>query len=181
MVKPTSTAAIASATGRPWEEWVALLDEAGARGAKHTAIARLALERMPPRVEQDEWWAQGVAVAYEQHTGLRVPGQTCDGDFQLSTSRTASGDKDEVLARWLGLVDGREEFGGVPVDGEPSTSQTEKWRYWRVPLADGSRVAANISDKPKGRASVGIVHTKLDSAEAVERWRPIWKELLGRL
>lgn len=181
MVKPSNTAAIASATGRQWDEWVDLLEAAGAREMTHSAIARVALEQMPESVERAEWWAQGTAVAYEQHAGLRVPGQSCDGDFQLSTSRTVAGDKDSALQAWTGLVAGREEFGGVPVDGEASMTRSEKWRYWRVPLADGTRVALNFSDKAGGKATVGLVHTKLDSAEAIDYWRPVWKELLGQL
>lgn len=181
MVKPSNTAGIASATGRPWEAWVDLLDVAGAREMNHTQIARLTLEHMPDSVERAEWWAQGTAIAYEQHTGLRVPGQTCDGDFQTSASRTVPGDMDQALAAWRGLVDGREEFGGVPLDGPATSSSTEKWRYWRVPLADGTRVSVNISAKPGGKASVGVNHTKLDSAEAIEFWRPLWKQLLAQL
>lgn len=181
MVAPSNTAGIARATGRPWDEWVSLLESAGARDLNHTAIARLTLQHMPATVEQPEWWAQGTAIAYEQHAGLRVPGQSCDGDFQLSTSRTVAGDRDHALAVWLELVDGREEFGGVPVEAPAATSSTEKWRYWRVPLADGTRVAVNISDKPGGKASVGVNHTKLDSAEAIDFWRPIWKALLAQL
>lgn len=185
MVKPFNTSPIASATGRPWDEWVDLIEQAGAREMNHTAIARVALEQMPGSVERAEWWAQGTAIAYEQHAGLRVPGQSCDGDFQLSTSRTVAGDKDTALQAWTELVDGREEFGGIPVEGEPSVTRSEKWRYWRVPLADGTRVALNFSDKVAGKsgqkAAVGLVHTKLDSAEAIDYWRPVWKELLGQL
>lgn len=181
MVQPTNTAAIATATGRPWSEWVELLEEGGARELNHTAIAALARELMPATTERQEWWAQGVAVAYEQHAGLRVPGQSCDGDFQLSTTRTVDGDMDTALGAWDAVVGAREEFGGVPVDGEVSTSSTERWRYWRVPLADDSRVAVNITDKAPGRATVGLVHSKLDSAEAIEQWRPVWKSLLAQL
>lgn len=181
MVTPSNTSGIARATGRPWDEWVALLEEAGARDLGHTAIAKLTLEYMPDAVERREWWAQGTAIAYEQHVGLRVPGQSCDGDFQFSTSRTVAGDKDQALAAWLRVIDAREEFGGVPVEAPAATSRTEKWRYWRVPLADGTRVAVNISDKPGGKASVGVNHTKLDSAVAIEFWRPLWKQLLAQL
>lgn len=181
MVKPSNTSAIATATGRPWEEWVTLLEHSGARELNHTAIARLALDLMPESAEQKEWWAQGTAVAFEQYAGLRVPGQTCDGDFQLSTTRTVAGDKDDALRAWLDLVGSREEFGGVPLDGAASTSSTERWRYWRAPLADGTRVAVNISDKQSGKSSLGLVHSELDSAEAVEHWRPFWKDLLARL
>lgn len=181
MVKSSNTAAIASATGRAWEDWVELLEAAGAREMNHTAIAKLALEHMPDSAERREWWAQGTAVAYEQHAGLRLPGQSCDGDFQFSTSRTVAGDKDAALDAWLAVVDSREEFGGVPVDGEAALSSSDKWRYWRAPLADGTRVSVNISDKPNGKATVGVNHTKLDSAEAIEFWRPLWKGLLAQL
>lgn len=181
MVQPTNTSAIATATGRPWQEWVELLDGAGARAMNHTAIAALARDLMPVATPQQDWWAQGTAVAFEQHAGLRVPGQTCDGDFQLSTTRTVTGDKDATLRAWLEVIGPRQEFGGVPLDGEVSTSSTERWRYWRAPLADGSRVAVNITDKTPGKASIGLVHSKLDSAEALEHWRPIWKDLLGHV
>ncbi|MBB0968370.1 hypothetical protein G6016_05220 [Dietzia aerolata] len=181
MVKPSNTVGIANATGRPWDEWVSLLDAAGARELAHAAIAKLTLEHMPDSVERAEWWAQGTAIAYEQHTGVRVPGQSCTGDFQLSASRTIAGDKDAALEAWLTVIAGSEEFGGVPIDADATTSSSEKWRYWRVPMADGTRVAVNISDRPNGKASVGLTHTKLDSAEAIEFWRPIWKQLLAQL
>ena len=54
-----------------------LLEEAGAGQINHSQIAVLALELKPADVEQKEWWAQGTAVAFEQHAGLRVPGQAC--------------------------------------------------------------------------------------------------------
>lgn len=181
MVKPSNTDAIASATGRPWDDWVQMLEEAGAREMPHSGIAKLTLELMPESVERREWWAQSAAVAYGQHAGLRQPGQSCTGDFQLSTSRTVTGDKDSALQAWVELVSAREEFGGVVVEAPATTSSSEKWRYWRVPLADGTRVAVNFSDKAGGKCSVGLVHSKLDSAEAIEYWRRVWKELLGSL
>lgn len=181
MVTSANTESIVTGTRRPWDEWVSLLDEAGGREKNHTEIARLALARMPDETERAEWWAQGVAVAYEQHVGLRVPGQSCNGDFQLSTSKTYPGDKDSALASWLAVVDSHEDFGGVPIEEAPSVSRTEKWRYWRVPLSDGTRVAIHISDKPGGKSSVGVNHTKLDSSEAIDFWRPVWKGLLAQL
>ncbi|MDX2358898.1 hypothetical protein [Dietzia sp. PP-33] len=181
MTKPSNTSAITAATGRSWDDWVELLEQAGARELPHSAIARKTLELMPESVERREWWAQGTAIAYEQHAGLRVPGQSCTGDFQLSASRTVSGDKDAALHAWQELVGGLEEFGGVAVEAPAATSSSEKWRYWRVPLADGTRVAVNFSDKASGKCAVGLAHTKLDSAEAIEYWRPVWKGLLARL
>lgn len=180
-MRPSSTAGIATATGRAWEDWVDRLDAAGARELPHSGIARLTLEMMPDSVERPEWWAQAAAVAYGQHVGLRTPGQTWTGEFQLSASRTVTGDKDVALRAWVQLVGSRDEFGGVAVEAPGATSHTEKWRYWRAALADGTRLSVNISDKPGGKASVGLTHSKLDSAEAIEYWRPVWKGLLAQL
>ena len=97
MVKPTNTSAITKATNRPWDDWVAALDAAGAREMNHGDIAKQALKLMPEPVEQKGWWAKGVAIAYEQHTGLRIPGQSSDGDFRTSTTKTFGDDKDAAL------------------------------------------------------------------------------------
>jgi len=181
MVQPTNTDAIAKATHRSWEEWTKLLDDAGARDMTHAAIAELALQLMPEPVTQKEWWAQSTAVAFEQYAGLRVPGQTSAGDFQLSTSRTVPVNKDQALQAWLKVVNPCSEFGGVPIESEAATSETDKWRYWRVRLADETRVTVTIGDKPGGKATVGLQHSKLASTEAIDQWRPIWKDLLAQM
>src|SRR5690625_836855 len=181
MIKPINISAIEAATNRPWQQWVQLLEEAGAGQMNHSQIAVLALELMPADVKQKEWWAQGTAVAFEQHAGLRVPGQTSTGDFQLSTSRTVPVNKDQALQAWLKVVNPCSEFGGVPIESEAATSETDKWRYWRVRLADETRVTVTIGDKPGGKATVGLQHSKLASTEAIDQWRPIWKDLLAQM
>ena len=181
MVKPTNTAAIAQATGRAWDKWFSQLEDTGARTMNHTEIAQKALELMPDATDNKEWWAQGVAVAFEQQAGLRKPGQSSDGDFKFSVSKTFAGDKDAALQAWLDEFGDRTEFNGVEIEGSASTSSTDKWRYWRIKLVDGTRVSVTIGDKPQGKSSLAVEHSKLDSAEAIEYWRPLWKELLAQL
>lgn len=181
MVKAHSTAGIEETSGRSWENWVALLDEAGAEKLKHSEIATLSYENMPEHVSNRGWWAQGVAIAYQHQKGLRVPGQSSAGDFSANASKTLPGDKDVALSRWLEVVDGREEFGEVPLEEEPTTSSTEKWRYWRAALADGSRVSVTISEKPGGKSTLAVQHSKLESAGDIDRWKPVWKEILNQL
>ena len=181
MVKAHSTAGIEETSGIAWDDWVKLLDDAGAEKLKHSEIAALSYQNMPEQVTSRGWWAQGVAIAYQHHKGLRAPGQSSTGDFSASASKTYPGDKDAALARWLEVVEGREEFGEVPVEEEPKTSSTEKWRYWRAALADGTRVSVTISEKPGGKSTVAVQHSKLESGEDIDRWKPVWKELLSRL
>lgn len=180
-VRTQSTATIEKATGIGWDEWVAYLDQAGAQRLSHAEIASISAAKMPDHVRSVGWWAQGVAVAYEHQKGLRLPGQASDGKFTATVSKTFAGDKDAALNRWMELVAGREEFGQVPVEDDPTTSATEKWRYWRVKLADGTRVTVTISDKAGGKSTVAVQHSKLESDADLGSWKQWWKEQLNQL
>src|SRR5699024_7577437 len=147
MVKPTNTAAIAQATGRAWAKWLSQLEDTGARTTNHTEIAQKALELMPDATDNKEWWVQGVAVAFEQQAGLRQPGQSSDGDFKFSVSKTFAGDKDAALQAWLDEFGDRTEFNGVEIEGSASTSSTDKWRYLRIKLVDVTRYSVIIDHK----------------------------------
>lgn len=162
-------ARLENGTGTSLAEWTDRLDAAGGRDLDHTAIARMLVERW----EVEEWWAQGVTVAYEQVTGRRVVGQSCDGDFSASASRTVPGTPTRVRDRWDAfMTDARRDGLGLE---EPSLSDTATWRYWRAAVADGSRVSVNITAKDEGRSTLGIEHKSLETADA----RSAWKGVLG--
>jgi hypothetical protein len=181
MTKASNIDAIEKATGTGWDAWVEFLDSRGGQQLPHQEIVRHAGERLSASHPNSGWWAQSVTVAYEQHIGRRQPGQSCDGDFQVGVSRTFNGSMDEALQAWCALVGGRGGFSGIPLDKEPATSSTDKWRYWRAALSDGSRVSLDIYQKAPGKASMGINHTKLDSQETVEHWRAFWRGLFKEL
>jgi hypothetical protein len=109
-----------------------------------------------------------------------LPGQRKDGTFTASASRSIPGTMDEALVAWTALTGNRKEFNGVAVERGPETSGSEDFRYWRCALADGSRVAMNFHEKD-GRASIGLGHERLASADEAERWRSFWKGLLAQL
>ncbi|WP_422116795.1 hypothetical protein [Brachybacterium sp. UNK5269] len=165
-------ASIEAATGIALSEWTRRIDEAGGRDLDHAAIARL----LPQRWDVTEWWAQNVTVAYEQVIGRRVIGQSCEGDFSASASRTLTGDPDAVVARWDAFMTAprREQLGL----GEPSLSATARWRYWRAPLTDGSRLSVNIAAKDDRRSTLGIEHKGIESAEGREVWKTAWTRTL---
>ena len=174
-------ASIESGTGTALETWVQRITEAGGPDLDHAAIARL----LPERWDITEWWAQGVTVAYEQVIGRRVVGQSCDGDFSASASRTVPGDIDAVRDRWATfMTPARREQLGLE---EPRLSDTATWRYWRAAVADGSRVSVNISakDSPAGRTStgprstLGIEHKGLETAAGRDAWKAAWSRTLA--
>ena len=172
-----NTAAIEKATGKSWADWLAFLETINAKDLPHKEIAQ--------RVHEDGgvsgWWSQGITVAYEQHIGRRQPGQDCNGEFTVSVSKTLAGTMNKALKQWLALVADRHEFSDIPISRPGEVSRTDKWRYWRCGLADGSRVNANIYQKEPGKVSIGLEHDKLESSEQVEHWRAFWKELLASL
>ncbi|MCJ8159278.1 DUF4287 domain-containing protein [Sphingomonas sp. LaA6.9] len=161
---------IAEATGKGWSDWQKLLDDAGAAALSHKEIAaKLKTEHGVPG-----WWSQMLAVEYERAIGRRVIGQTCTGEFSAAATRTLPVDKDAAITAWRAAVAGMDAFDGVPFAGPPRESSTEKWRYWRVDLADGTKVTAMGSDKTPGKAGLAINHDKLADAEAVARWKAFW-------
>ena len=174
MSQTVSDDAVLRATGKPLAIWIAWLDERGASDLSHKEIAIL--------LNREEgvsgWWAQNLTVSYEQHIGRRVPGQDCDGEFSVAVSKTLKGTMDDALARWIDLVGDRTEFSDIAMTRGPETSKTEKWRYWRAGLGDGSRVNVNIYQKAPGKASLGIEHEKLESSDQVEHWRSYWKQFM---
>lgn len=176
MARTLSPDAIANATGCTWNDWRHYFDSLGAKHLTHQEIVAKAVERGAA-----PWWCQMITVTYEQHIGRRVPGQDCDGAFALSASRTVSDSLDDAFKLWLKSVEGATEFSGVAVNRKPSTSRSEKWRYWRCGLADGSRVIVNICAKPPLKSIVNVQHEKLESADVVNHWREYWKAKLHSL
>jgi hypothetical protein len=178
MKSPTiSNESVQKATGKSWEEWFNVLQEKEAQALGHKEIATLLHEAYGV----DGWWAQGITVEFERTIGRREVGQTSAGDYQTAASRTISGTLDDALESWKKLVGEARDFNGVAFSGEPTTSQTDNWRYWHVPLADGSKVAAVIGNKGSGKALLAVNHEKLSDKDAVDRWKSFWKEFLQDL
>ena len=68
-------------TGREWKGWFALLDKAGAKKMAHKEIAQHL-----GNIGVSGWWAQMVAVSYEQERGLREKYQQAGG-YSAGASR----------------------------------------------------------------------------------------------
>jgi hypothetical protein len=172
MSKKLNATTIEKSTGQSWEKWLEFFKKMKADKLSHQEIA--------DKVQAQgvsAWWSQNLAVAYEQEMGRRVVGQTCKGDFAVSIGKTLDGDMDDGLKWWLQLVKNCKEFSDVSIVKEPTTSSTDKWRYWRCHLDDGSRVTVNFTNKNAEKTTVSIQHEKLTSSDQIEYWRVYWKGL----
>jgi len=178
---------VKKATGRELHEWYAILDGHEARDLPHRDIAQL----LSSEYGVPGWWSQNVTVEYEKHIGRRETGQTQSGDYEATATRTFPGTMDEVLDRWtahLPADPAAATLDGIEFAGEPSVSRTEKWRYWRVALADGSRVTVTVTQKPGDPAKAGgpastlsVTSGKLPTRDDSARWRVFWRAYLAEL
>ena len=176
MQEPKNKKALETGSGIAWKDWLTTLEPH--KTLNHTEMAEVAQSKLLEigKSKSPEWWAQGITVAYEQHIGRRQPGQTCDGNFSVTVTKTVPGAIDAALTAWLGLVANEVKFNGVKISIPGKISRSDRWRYWRCGLADGSKVSVNIQTKPSGdKSSLAINHDKLASAKDVESWRAFWK------
>ncbi|HEX4870704.1 MAG TPA: DUF4287 domain-containing protein [Nevskiaceae bacterium] len=167
-----SDAALLKATGRDGAQWLALLDEAGAKAWPHREIAAwLAREHRLPA-----WWAQAVTVGFEQSRGLREAHQKARG-FAASISRTLDLPLDALydrLTTTLAQDPGLRDLG-------LTVSRATPGKGLRLHTAAGETVAVRLSERPDQRCQITIDHQQLPSAEAVPLARSRWQTLLDGL
>lgn len=172
-----SDQAIKDATGKTWKQWFEILREEKAEGITHKEIAAW----LQKNYEVPGWWAQTITVEYERLIGRREAGQSAGGHYQVSASKTLPGTKDQILGLWQKIVEGMNHFDNVIFSDKPAVSKTDKWRYWRVTLSDGSKVAVSIGNKGDKKSLLTINHEKLQDQVAAKQWKVYWKSFLGNL
>ncbi|GGA61942.1 hypothetical protein GCM10011490_10370 [Pseudoclavibacter endophyticus] len=180
MAKATNTEAIERASGMSWSAWAELLESKGGERLSHAELAKVAGVRWRELgVDSPDWWAQGVAVAYEQAIGRRRPGQRSDGRHEVSVSKTFGRDLDHTLETWAAVAGGAAPFRGVSTDEAPTTSASEKWRYWRATLVDGTKVQATIGLRGTGKPYAAVTHAGFESGDETDEWKTYWRGLLA--
>lgn len=178
--RPENVPAIERATKRSWDDWMRVFTEAGATQLPHPEIAQIARAAMPHDLKNPDWWAQGTAIAFEQQSGLRVPGQSSTGDFRVSASRTVSLGRDAAIEAWVATHDGRSDHLGH-ARGAPRSSRTAKRSFWRFPLEGAGTVEIAAFPKSDDKVTLTVSHTGLVTGDRIEDWRSHWKSLLTEL
>ena len=165
--------AVMRATGRAWDEWLKVLDRAGAKKMPHKDIAVM----LARKFAVPDWWSQMVTVGYEQARGLRSVNQNARG-FAANASRTVgttvgklydAWNDPKVRARWL--LD-------APLEVKRSTDGKSMRMTWTV---GDSSVEVGFFAKGAGKSTVQVQHGKLKSAAAVVRQKAFWSDALDRL
>ena len=170
---PVGDEAVRRATGKGWDEWLAVLDAEGANGKAHAEIARfLERERGVPG-----WRAQSITVGYERARGMRREHERPDG-FSVSVSKTYPVD---VGALFEAVTDARRRARWLE-PGTLSVRTTVEGKSARFDFEAGEgRVQAYFVAKRPGEATLQLSHERLSDEAAVEAMRAFWKARLARL
>jgi hypothetical protein len=165
--------AVLRATGKAWEEWLKVLDRAGARTMPHKDIA-LMLSR---QFSVPDWWSQMVTVGYEQARGLREAYQNAEG-YSANASRTVTAALNQLYGAWNDPAMRARWLPDAPVEVRRSNDGKSMTMAWT--LGD-SRVNVGFFDKGQGKSMVQIEHAKLEDSAAVVRQKEYWREALDRM
>lgn len=165
--------AVMRSTGRAWEEWLKVLDRAGAKAMAHKDIALL----LSRRFRVPDWWSQMVTVGYEQARGLRAVNQRADG-FAANASRTIATDLDRLYAAWNEPRQRSKWLPEAPIEVRRASDGKSMRITW---TANDSRVEVGFFAAGKGKSRVQVGHAKLASAAAVKRQKAFWADALVRL
>jgi uncharacterized protein YndB with AHSA1/START domain len=170
----TSDDSMRSNTGRPWTEWIEILDAWGAADRPHRDIARwLNRER-----GVDGWWSQQITVGYEIAIGRRVVGQRSDGRFSATATRTMAAPAEEVMDAVLDEARRGEWLPNAPLRPRPSKAE----RTARFDWEDGaSRVVFWFEALGDAKSRVAMEHERLPDKAKTDEMKAYWRAALARL
>ena len=167
-----SSEAVKAKTGQGWDEWFALLDEAGCAKMSHKEIVAVCHDN-----GVGSWWQQMVTVQYERARGLRVLHQSCDGEFRASASKTLNVPI-EVAFQFWNDSDKRDEW--LPGAGLTIRKATSP-KSLRISWKDGTNLDVGLYPKGEGKCSCAIEHGKLSGPEEVRERKQFWSAAMERL
>lgn len=180
MTKEMSVEPIEKYSSKTWKQWVKELDSKGARKLKHNDIAILTRELIDngwwDKKEQPKtnWWAQGIAICYEQHCGLRIAGQQADGLFAVTVSKTITGDVDKVFKKFS-------KIGIENKHDDVRISHTPKRSYWRTNLADKTKLEVGFEAKGDDKVLITFSQSKIVDPTVMDKQKVYWKKIAEKV
>jgi uncharacterized protein YndB with AHSA1/START domain len=192
-INRVSDEAVKKATGKTWDEWVVLLDKAGAQKMTHTEIAQWLEDK---KHIKSSWWCQMVTVGYEYAKGRRIVGETADVGFEIGVTKTLPISKKQAwdllmspagMKTWLGkavkLEKGQTYTAAEGTTGEIRTLKPgERVRLTWQPKEFKQPSTLQVTVIPSGqKTSIRFHHEKLSSKKAREDMRRHWQQVLNKL
>jgi hypothetical protein len=171
----TDDATIRERTGRGWEEWFDLLDEAGGTEMSHREMARWLAEREGEHVLA--WNVQAIVGSYERARKGRQVGEHEDG-FTVTASKTVAVPVETLYAAFVEPAQ-RERW--LP-DGDLRERTTIAPRSARFDWGDGAtRVHVAFAAKGDAKSTAALSHERLPDGAEAERMKAFWRERVAGL
>jgi hypothetical protein len=167
-----STDAVARRTGKTWDDWFEVLDNAGAATLDQRGIIAILAQKhgIGP------WWQQMIAVGYESIVRKSDKPPAPDG-FQINSSCTLDAPLKSVFRLWN---DAGERARWLADDRFVVRSTTGE-KSIRARWGKGtSQVAVSFVEK-SGRTEVSVEHLQIESRDAADQMKAYWAKKLGLL
>ncbi len=173
---PCGEEAIRAATGKGWNEWLALLDaaDAGAQGLDHQRVWDIAMRSLP---DTAGWWGQMVSVGYERVRGLREKHESCSGEFQSTLSKTFAVPLFAAFAAWAD-ANLRGQWLDAP---DLAFTKLNVGKNIRARWPDGALLDIRFNATGPDRCQIVVDTMKLDDGAAVQRAKAFWQAQFDRL
>lgn len=190
-----SSASVFKATGKNWDEWLAILDKAGARSWTRSEIVAFLKKKYKLR----PWWQQGVTHGFEVATGRRIDGQNAKGQYTITATKSMPCNVKKV---WKLVIskEGKEAWlkplYEVAVEAG-KTFETEDGFFgeirtlkkdrrirmtWQDPNWNKNTVVQlTLVDKPNGKSILVIDHSQILDLRIQARLRKRWKDAVSAL
>jgi uncharacterized protein YndB with AHSA1/START domain len=168
-----SDAAVKAKTGKPWAEWFALLDKAGAKKLPHKSIVAI----LHQQYGLGAWWEQMVAVSYEQARGMRKPHEKPEG-YEIAKTKTFA----EPIATVFDAWNDREKRRVWLKDHGFEIRKATPEKSLRFTWVDGkTQVTVDFYSAGNSKTRVSVQHSKLPSAKAAAAMKTYWAAQLESL
>lgn len=164
---------LVATTGRSFDDWFDILDNAGAESWPHWRIKRY----LGGTRKNDEWWASTVAQAYERARGFH-PARSA---YSARATKTIPAGLAEVWA----LIDNEDERRAwLDIELEERSRQAQSALYGE--LADGSKVTISLRENPQAAGNkrstlVTIRHSGLANEASLDETKAFWRSALATL
>lgn len=169
-----SSDALIDGTGKDLLDWFAIVDDwGGAAGSHAEIVAYLASEH-----HVDGWWAQMIAVEYEQERGLPVPGRRADGTFAATAAVTVAVGAEIVFDFWADEAR-RAEWSPETVMSLVTANRPHELRFDFS--EDGSHVLVHVHDEGEHKSAVRVTHDGLSTPEIMVARKAFWRTRLEAL
>jgi len=193
VLNKVSARSVVKATEKDWDQWVSILNKAGAKNWTHQEIVAF----LKKKYRLSSWWQQGVTLGFEIHIGRREEGRNAKGEYSLTATRTIDANPKHIwrvlnspegLKTWLnpmsefelkksqvfeceGGIFGEVRTCKAPVRGRIAWQETD----WIKP----SILQLYVVARPENRAILVFYHEKLPTARVRDSMREHWRESLA--